>query len=139
MAFAAQRIRDSQPCHSPTARGWFIGRATGLAGPGAARLVVAHENIPERKQAEAAPRESQERDIARRKEAEAALVQTKERLDGLPLRLTELREHEPRLIARKLHDQIRAGWNGLERGIRPRRLARNYGQDYMLDNESMAC
>jgi PAS domain S-box-containing protein len=40
------------PCHSPQQQRWFIGRATRFTGAGPVRVVMAHENITERKQAE---------------------------------------------------------------------------------------
>ncbi len=40
------------PCHSPTEKRWFIGRATRLPGIEPVHMVVAHENITERKIAE---------------------------------------------------------------------------------------
>jgi PAS domain S-box-containing protein len=40
------------PCHSPLERRWFIVRATRFGGDGPVRVVVAHENITERKLAE---------------------------------------------------------------------------------------
>ena len=40
------------PCHSPTEQRWFIGRVTRFPGPGIRRVVVTHENITHRKQAE---------------------------------------------------------------------------------------
>ena len=43
-------------CHSATEERWFLMRVTRFAGPGAARLVVAHANISERKRAEEALR-----------------------------------------------------------------------------------
>jgi PAS domain S-box-containing protein len=49
------------PCHSPVAQRWFLLRATRFAGAGPARLVVAHANITERKRAEEALRESEEK------------------------------------------------------------------------------
>lgn len=42
------------PCHSPTEQRWFIGRVTRFGGDGPLRLVVAHENITERKLTELA-------------------------------------------------------------------------------------
>ncbi|MEQ1683195.1 MAG: response regulator [Burkholderiaceae bacterium] len=48
------------PCHSPHERRWFNARATRFAGEGPTRVVVAHENVTQRKQAEAALRESEE-------------------------------------------------------------------------------
>ncbi|MGM0611617.1 MAG: sensor domain-containing diguanylate cyclase [Thermodesulfobacteriota bacterium] len=40
------------PCHSPTEQRWFIGRVTRFPANGETRLVVAHENVTMRKQAE---------------------------------------------------------------------------------------
>ncbi len=40
------------PCHSPAEQRWFVGRVTRFEGPGPIRIVVAHENITERKKAE---------------------------------------------------------------------------------------
>jgi PAS domain S-box-containing protein len=40
------------PCHSPHEKGWFLVRVTRFGGDGPVRVVVAHENITERKQAE---------------------------------------------------------------------------------------
>jgi PAS domain S-box-containing protein len=54
-------FRLEYPCHSPGAQRWFQLRATRFEGPGRAALVVAHVDITERKQAEAALRESEAR------------------------------------------------------------------------------
>ena len=40
------------PCHSPRENRWFVVRVTRFPGEGATRLVVAHENITQRKLAE---------------------------------------------------------------------------------------
>ena len=40
------------PCHSPTEQRWFTVQVTRFAGEGPVRVVTAHENITERKQAE---------------------------------------------------------------------------------------
>jgi len=40
------------PCHSPAEKRWFIVRVTRFSGEGTRRIVVAHENITERKQAD---------------------------------------------------------------------------------------
>ncbi|MGC3988121.1 MAG: PAS domain S-box protein [Chthoniobacteraceae bacterium] len=41
-------------CHSPVAKRWFLMRVTRFSGPGPVRVVVAHENITARKEAELA-------------------------------------------------------------------------------------
>ncbi|CAG0946974.1 two-component system, NarL family, sensor histidine kinase EvgS [Anaerolineae bacterium] len=41
------------PCHSPDEQRWFIGRVTRFASSSPTRVVIAHENITERKRAEA--------------------------------------------------------------------------------------
>lgn len=40
------------PCHSPTAERWFVLRAARFDGSGNARVVISHENVTERRQAE---------------------------------------------------------------------------------------
>ena len=49
------------PCHSPTQKRWFLGRVTRFTADGVPRLVVAHEDITERRRAEAVLLESEER------------------------------------------------------------------------------
>jgi len=41
-------------CHTPERPSWYMGVVTAMAGPGQARIVVAHENITQLKQAESA-------------------------------------------------------------------------------------
>jgi PAS domain S-box-containing protein len=48
-----QEFELEYACHSPEAQRWFVLRVTRFAGEGPARMVVAHENITARKQAEA--------------------------------------------------------------------------------------
>ncbi|MBN1615493.1 MAG: PAS domain S-box protein, partial [Deltaproteobacteria bacterium] len=48
------------PCHSPEEKRWFVGRVTPTQGDGPGRVVIAHENITERKQATEAQRHSNE-------------------------------------------------------------------------------
>jgi PAS domain S-box-containing protein len=47
------------PCHGPKERRWFVVRVTRFDGDGPVRVVVAHENITERKLAELSLRESE--------------------------------------------------------------------------------
>ncbi|MBL8796325.1 MAG: PAS domain S-box protein [Planctomycetia bacterium] len=49
------------PCDSPNQKRWFIVRITPFPGEGLRRVIVAHENITERKQSEKAIQDSQER------------------------------------------------------------------------------
>jgi PAS domain S-box-containing protein len=46
-------------CHSPDTQRWFTGRVTRFPGNGPHRVIVVHDNITERVQAEAALRESE--------------------------------------------------------------------------------
>jgi len=56
MAGQRQEFHLEYPCHSPGAQCWFLARATRFIADGLVRVVVAHENITERKQAEDALR-----------------------------------------------------------------------------------
>jgi len=51
-----QEFHLEYPCHSPEAQRWFLARATRFTGDGSIRVVVAHENITECKQAQDALR-----------------------------------------------------------------------------------
>jgi diguanylate cyclase (GGDEF)-like protein/PAS domain S-box-containing protein len=59
------RVRDEvlieYPCHGPTESRWFVVRVTRFNGDGPVRVVVAHENITSRKQAEESLQASEER------------------------------------------------------------------------------
>jgi diguanylate cyclase (GGDEF)-like protein/PAS domain S-box-containing protein len=48
------------PCHSPDERRWYIGHVTRLVGNGPGRVVIAHEDITQRKLAEEALRHANE-------------------------------------------------------------------------------
>ncbi|MEN9575295.1 MAG: hypothetical protein RL514_3150 [Verrucomicrobiota bacterium] len=49
-----KQFTHEYPCHSPREQRWFMARATRFPGSGPVRVVVAHENITERKQAQEA-------------------------------------------------------------------------------------
>ena len=53
MAGRQNEFHLEYPCHSLRERRWFLVRATRFAGDGPVRIVVAHENITERKLSEA--------------------------------------------------------------------------------------
>ncbi len=55
------------PCHCPEEQRWFIGRVTPCKSSGPGRLVIAHENITERKKAE----ESLKRQVSERAAVDA--------------------------------------------------------------------
>ncbi len=61
MAGQRQEFHLEYPCHCSQEQRWFVVRVTRFDGDGSLRVVVAHENISERKQAEDALRESEER------------------------------------------------------------------------------
>jgi len=61
MAGERREFQLEYPCHSPREQRWFVVRVTQFGGEGPVRVVVAHENITERKLAEDALRESEER------------------------------------------------------------------------------
>ena len=69
------------PCHSPAGNRWFVLRVTRVTAPGPARLVVAHENITERREAEEALR-----DAGRRKDEFLALLAHELRNPLAPIR-----------------------------------------------------
>jgi two-component system, NarL family, sensor kinase len=76
---AQEEFSLEYPCHSPEEQRWFSLRATRFPGEGLVRLVVAHENITERKCAEA-------------------------ELHDLSGKLLRSQDEERRRIARELHD-----------------------------------
>ncbi len=49
------------PCHSPTEQRWFVMRVTRFQTPGPVRIVIVHDNCTERRLAEEALRQSEER------------------------------------------------------------------------------
>jgi PAS domain S-box-containing protein len=49
------------PCHSPNEKRWFTGHATRFIGDGPTRIIVIHENITKRKQAEEELQKSEEK------------------------------------------------------------------------------
>jgi two-component system cell cycle sensor histidine kinase/response regulator CckA len=56
-----ERFTFEYPCHSPTRQRWFVLRVTRFEDDGKIRVLVAHENITERREAGAALRASEER------------------------------------------------------------------------------
>jgi len=54
-------FEQEYPCHSPDEKRWFVGRVTPFAGKGPQRVIVAHENITMRKQAEEALHKSEDK------------------------------------------------------------------------------
>jgi signal transduction histidine kinase len=84
------------PCHSPELQRWFCARATVFPGDGPSRVVIAHETITERIQAEAELRASHEqmRALASREQAgiEAERMSTARKIhDLLSQTLTRLK------------------------------------------------
>ncbi len=61
MAGKRNEFHLEYPCHTPQKQRWFFVRVTRFGGDGPLRVVVAHENISERKQAEESLRDSEER------------------------------------------------------------------------------
>ena len=55
------RFEMEYPCHSPTEQRWFVMRVTRFRNPGPVRIVIEHDNCTERKLAEDALRQSEER------------------------------------------------------------------------------
>ena len=103
------------PCHAPNQKRWFTARVTRFAGEGSTRAVISHENITNRKLAEAALALSEER-IQRIAANIPGLVFQAIRCADRPLRLPyisegarELLEAAPEQIAavpQKLIDAI---------------------------------
>ena len=86
LAGRAEQFQLEYPCHEPDggARRWFLMRATRFAGPGPLRVVVAHEDITGRREAEEALWRLG-REEAAREEAEAA----RERMNAVLERITD--------------------------------------------------
>jgi len=61
MTSVSDEFQLEYPCHGPHEQRWFTLRATRFDGAGAVRVVVAHENITARKQAEQQLQESERR------------------------------------------------------------------------------
>jgi PAS domain S-box-containing protein len=55
------RYQTVYPCHSPVEQRWFVMEATRFPGPGPLRVVIAHDNVTERKLAEETLREADRR------------------------------------------------------------------------------
>ncbi len=76
------------PCHSPDLQRWFNVRVTRFPGEAAARIVVAHENITERKL------------------VEEELLRSRQALRALTARLDGEREEARTRMAREIHDEL---------------------------------
>jgi PAS domain S-box-containing protein len=61
MAGKQERFRLEYPCHSSHEKRWYLMQATRFPSPGPVRVVVAHQNVTERKLAEDALREADRR------------------------------------------------------------------------------
>lgn len=91
-------FRFEYPCHSATEQRWFILSATPLAA-NSGGLVVAHENITERKRAE--------EDLRRlNSELEERVATRTAELRDLSAKLLQVQEEERRRIAQELHDDF---------------------------------
>lgn len=66
LAGRRQRFELEYPCHSPTEQRWFVVRVARMAGPGAPRIVVAHDDVTALKQVQETLRQSEAmlRDLA---------------------------------------------------------------------------
>jgi transcriptional regulator with GAF, ATPase, and Fis domain len=99
-----ERFSMEYPCHSPSEPRWFMGRVSRFIHDGTAYIVVAHENVTQRKLAEEALRSAHgdlekrvedrtaqltqanqrlQQEIEDRKEAEKTLQEALEELEGL--------------------------------------------------------
>ncbi|NOK22635.1 PAS domain-containing sensor histidine kinase [Corallococcus carmarthensis] len=86
LAGRTESFLQEYPCHEPDGgkRRWFLLRATRFAGPGPLRVVVAHEDITGRHEADEALHQLA-REEAAREEAEA----TRERMNAVLERITD--------------------------------------------------
>ncbi len=76
-----EQFQWEYPCHSAAGNQWFVLRVTRASGPGAARVVVAHENVTDRREAEEALK-----DAGRRKDEFLALLAHELRNPLAPIR-----------------------------------------------------
>jgi len=77
MAREIQEFHLEYPCHGSQDRRWFTVRVTPFIGEGTAQVVVAHENITERKLAEEALEQTQWETMQRLARAAEALTEIK--------------------------------------------------------------
>lgn len=59
LAGQRQQFELDYPCHSPTEQRWFVVRVARMAGAGAPRIVVAHDNVTALKQVQETLRQSE--------------------------------------------------------------------------------
>lgn len=96
---SAEKFEMEYACHSPEEQRWFVGRVTRFPDSTVPRVVVAHENITDCKQ------------------AEEGLKTSQQQLRDLAERLQQIREEERVLIAREIHDVMGGGLTGLKMDI----------------------
>jgi len=82
----------SYPCHSPNRKRWFMLRVTPFAGPGPARLVMAHENItaPKAAQLRATSYAKELQKVNRTLQAQAYALDRAEEIEADRNRILEL-------------------------------------------------
>ncbi len=101
LAGVAESFMLEYPCHSPNEERWFIGRVTPFPGVGPRRVVVAHENVTERKRGEVELRETNRR-----------LVEATARANDMALKAEMASTAKSDFLANMSHE-IRTPMNGV--------------------------
>jgi diguanylate cyclase (GGDEF)-like protein/PAS domain S-box-containing protein len=94
----AKKFSIEYPCHAPNKKRWFVAHVTRFPGEGPVGVVVAHENITERKLAEEALIVSESQLITHQIELEMQneqLIQTQTALEDARVRYRDLYELAP--------------------------------------------